>query len=133
MLLNCLMKTGRVLRLDIWGRLAIGYLEKGEVDNALRSLKVGVSVNDDASVDNKFGDNMVMKILMLVGKKGRVGDAEKVVSLLRCVVVLKREMYQVLLNSCVGAGKEAGGILDVMRADNFEVDKETSKVREIEV
>ncbi|KAL3643415.1 hypothetical protein CASFOL_014230 [Castilleja foliolosa] len=132
MLLDCSMKKGRALRLDIWGKLAIGYLEKGEVDNAMRSLKVGLSINDDASVDNKLGDKMVMKMLMLVGTKGRVGDAEKVVSLLRSVVVLKRQMYQVLLNSCVGAGKEVGGILDVMRADNFEVDKETSKIREIE-
>ncbi|GFP98291.1 pentatricopeptide repeat-containing protein at4g21705 mitochondrial [Phtheirospermum japonicum] len=130
MLLNCSMKMGKALRSDIWGRLAAGYLEKGEVDNALRTLKVGVSEND-ASGDNKFGDKIVMKILMLVGEKGSVGDAEKVVNLLRCVAVLKRQMYHALLKSSVGAGKEVGGILDIMRADNFEKDKETLKILEI--
>ncbi|CAA0825293.1 Pentatricopeptide repeat-containing protein -mitochondrial [Striga hermonthica] len=46
MLLNHLVKTGKGTLPDMWGRVVEGYLEKGEVDNAVNTLKVARSVHD---------------------------------------------------------------------------------------
>ncbi|KAK6149908.1 hypothetical protein DH2020_017433 [Rehmannia glutinosa] len=116
---------------NIWGRLSTGYLEKGEVENALNSLKVALSVHD-ASKEIKLDDKVIIKVLRLVGEKGNSDDDEKVVNLLRSVVPLKRQMYHALLESSVSAGKDVHGLLNIMKRDNYEEDRETLKILSLE-
>ncbi|KAG8385560.1 hypothetical protein BUALT_Bualt03G0057900 [Buddleja alternifolia] len=115
---------------NVWGRLSAGYLEKGEMGKALESIKVIIRFRN-VTKDIKLDDKVITKILRLVGEKGGSDDAEKVVNLLRSAIPLKRQMYHTLLKSCIASGKEVGAFLDMMKADNYEEDKETLEILSI--
>ncbi|KAK4399109.1 Pentatricopeptide repeat-containing protein, mitochondrial [Sesamum angolense] len=55
-LLEHLMEMGKATTPNIWGRLATGYFDKGEMENAFESLKVALSLHDsgkEIKLDNK--------------------------------------------------------------------------------
>ncbi|PIM97435.1 hypothetical protein CDL12_30095 [Handroanthus impetiginosus] len=119
-----LMKMGKSSRPSIWRLLATGYLEKGEMDNALESLKIACSL----SKQNKLDDKTITTVLRSAGEKGSYEDAEKVVDFLRSVMPLKKWMYHELLRSYISCGKEVARLLDTMKADNYEDDEETLRI-----
>ncbi|KAL0305750.1 UNVERIFIED_CONTAM: Pentatricopeptide repeat-containing protein, mitochondrial [Sesamum radiatum] len=47
-LLEHLMEMGKATTPNIWGRLATGYFEKGEMENAFKSLRVALSLHDSS-------------------------------------------------------------------------------------
>ncbi|XP_051128899.1 pentatricopeptide repeat-containing protein At4g21705, mitochondrial [Andrographis paniculata] len=129
-LLRDLVGMGKETTPNIWGRLVIGYLEKGKMDNGLECLKMAISLCE-AYKGAKIGDKVVTKLLKLVGEKGRLDDAEKVVTWLRSAIPLRRHMYKTFLNSYItSGGEERERILDILKADKYEKDEEFLKILE---
>lgn len=126
-LLGNLMEKGKLLAPNIWGRLVRAYIERGEIGNALESLKTALSEHD-ASEGHKLQDKVIIQILRLIGEKGSSADAESVLHLLRSKLSLKRQMYHTLLKSCINAGKEVDWLLNAMKLDNYEEDDEILKI-----
>ncbi|KAL0398599.1 UNVERIFIED_CONTAM: Pentatricopeptide repeat-containing protein, mitochondrial [Sesamum radiatum] len=112
---------------NIWGRLATGYFEKGEMENAFKSLRVALSLHD-SSKEIKLEDKVIAELLRVVCKKGSSEDCEKVINILRSVIPLQRRTYHSLLKAYVASGKEVDRLLDTMKLDNYEEDEETLKI-----
>ncbi|KAL2495019.1 Pentatricopeptide repeat-containing protein [Forsythia ovata] len=126
-MLEYLMENGKVSTANSWGKVAVGYLEKGEVENALRSMKVALSLHV-GSKEWKLDPKVITRILSLVGEKGCNEDSEKTINWLRSVMPLNRQMYHALLKSYISVGKEVDRLLNSMRADNLDEDEETKKI-----
>lgn len=126
-MLEYLMENGKASTPNSWGKVAAGYLEKGEIENALRSMKVALSLHDGSKQWN-LDPKVITRILSLVGKKGCCEDTEKFINVLRSVMPLNRQMYHALLKSYISACKEVDGLLNSMRADHLAEDEETENI-----
>ncbi|KAL0353094.1 UNVERIFIED_CONTAM: Pentatricopeptide repeat-containing protein, mitochondrial [Sesamum angustifolium] len=126
-LLEHLMEMGKATTPNIWGRLATGYFEKGEMENAFESLKVALSLHDSGK-EIKLDNKVIAELLRVVCKKGSHEDCEKVLSMLRSVIPLQRRTYYSLLKAYVASGKEVDRLLDTHELDNYEEDEETLKI-----
>ncbi|KAL8032611.1 hypothetical protein ABFX02_13G107500 [Erythranthe guttata] len=126
-LLEYLMEMGKASTPYIWAKLAMGYIEKGEMGSALESLKIALSLCH-GSKEIKLDDKVVTEVLRLVGERGSFEDAEKVVNLLRSAAPVKGQMYHALLKAFVDGGKEVDGVLGIMKSDNFDEDEETMEI-----
>ncbi|KAL0363369.1 UNVERIFIED_CONTAM: Pentatricopeptide repeat-containing protein, mitochondrial [Sesamum calycinum] len=121
-LLEHLMEMGKATTANIWGRLATGYFEKGEMENAFESLKVALSLHDSGK-EIKLDNKVIAELLRVVCKKGSHEDCEKVLSMLRSVIPLQRRTYYSLLKAYVASGKEVDRLLDTMKLDNYEEER----------
>ncbi|KAH6792918.1 hypothetical protein C2S52_003395 [Perilla frutescens var. hirtella] len=126
-LLNHLTETGKVSTPNIWGRLARRYLETGKIESALDSLKIALSLHDP-SKEHKLNDKVITEVVRLIVEKGSSADAERVISLLRSMVRLERQMYHTLLKSYITSGKQVDRLVDIMRSDDYQEDEETLKI-----
>lgn len=126
-LLEYLMETGKASTSNIWARLTVGYMEKGEMEKASSAMKVAISLCD-VREGTMIQDTVIGRILSLFGEKGSSDATEEVVNLLRSVTSLNRQMYHALLKSNICGGKEVNRFLDIMKADGFEEDEETKRI-----
>ncbi|MED6187499.1 hypothetical protein PIB30_077027 [Stylosanthes scabra] len=126
-MLEDLQNTGKVTTPNSWTVVAGGYLNKGEMEKALRCLKTGLSLN----VDNKGwkpNPKVIAGVLRWIGDNGTFEDAENLVSTLRSVVPVNRQMYHALIKTYIREGKEVNELLKLMKKDNID---ENEEIREI--
>ncbi|KAE9599282.1 hypothetical protein Lal_00043973 [Lupinus albus] len=126
-MLEDLQKKGKVTTPNSWSIVASGYMNKGKMKKALRCLKTALSLY----VENKGwkpNPKVISGILNWLGDKGSVEDAEVLVSSLRNVVPVDREMYHALIKTYVRGGKEVDGLLDRMKIDKVDGNEETKEI-----
>ncbi|XLR46287.1 hypothetical protein S83_030947 [Arachis hypogaea] len=126
-MLEDLQNTGKVTTPNSWTVVAGGYLHTGEMEKALRCLKTGLSLY----VDNKGwkpNPKVISGVLRWIGDNGTVTDAENLVSSLRNVVPVNRQMYHALIKTYIREGKEVDGLLDSMKKDNIDENEETREI-----
>lgn len=126
-LLNHLAEINKESTPDIWGMLAKGYLEKDNIENALRTLKKAIFLHDP-SREVKLNNKVIAGIVRLIGERGSSDDAERGLNLLRSVVRLERQVYHTLLRSYINSGRDVSRLLEIMRSDDYEKDEETIKI-----
>ncbi|KAK7246516.1 hypothetical protein RIF29_41385 [Crotalaria pallida] len=126
-MLEDLQKEGKVTTPNSWTVVAGGYMAKGNMEKALRCLKTALSLY----VENKGwkpNPKVISGMLRWLGDKGSVEDAEALVSSLRNVVPVDREMYHALMKTYVRGGKEVDELLDRMEKDNIDENEETKQI-----
>lgn len=126
-LLDDLTEKGKATPPNSWGIVAAGYLDKGEVTKAFECMKTALSLR----VENKgWKPNLrvVTGILSWLGDEGSADDVEAFVASLRTAIPINREMYHTLLKANIRAGKEVHSLLNGMKTDNIDEDKETEKI-----
>ncbi|OIW13688.1 hypothetical protein TanjilG_08030 [Lupinus angustifolius] len=126
-MLEDLQKKGKVTTPNSWSVVASGFMNKGEMEKALKCLKTALSLY----VENKGwkpNPKVISGILNWLGNKGSVEDAEVLVSSLRNVVPVDREMYHALIKTYVRGGKEVDGLLDRMKVDKVDENEETKEI-----
>ncbi|XP_059291859.1 pentatricopeptide repeat-containing protein At4g21705, mitochondrial [Lycium ferocissimum] len=126
-MLEDLSTKGKILTPNIWGRLAAGYLDKGEFERAVKCMKVALSLKKDRK-GWKPDPKGIMRIFSWFEENGSVNDAESFFNSLRPVVAVNREMYHVLLKLYIAGGKEVERLLNSMRADNIDENEETKLI-----
>ncbi|MED6205894.1 hypothetical protein PIB30_022026 [Stylosanthes scabra] len=131
-MLEDLQNTGKVTTLNSWTVVAGGYLHKGEMKKALRCLKTGLSLN----VDNKGWEpnpKVISGVLRWIGDNGTVTNAENLVSTLRSVVPVNRQMYHALIKTYIREGKEVNELLELMKKDNIDENEETREIVQMRI
>lgn len=126
-LLNYFTEMKKESTPHIWAMLGRGYLEKGDIENALKSLKTAISLHD-SSKELKLDNKVIRGIVRLIGERGSCDDCERVVNLLKGGIRLERPVYHTLLKSRIAKGKDVNRIIDMMRSDDYEEDEETIKI-----
>ncbi|KAK7302777.1 hypothetical protein RJT34_13673 [Clitoria ternatea] len=126
-MLEDLQKKGKVTTPNCWGVVAEGYLDKGEMERALRCFKRALSlcVEDKGWKPNP---KVMAGLLSWVGDNGSVEDAQDLVTLLKNLVPANRQMYHALIKSYKRGGKEVDQLLDRMKEDNIDQNSETRKL-----
>lgn len=126
-MLEDLMEKGKALTPNSWGKVAEGYLNKGEMEKAKGCMKAALSLH----VENKGwkpNPKVITGILNWVGDTGSVNDAEAFIASLRTVIPMNRQMYHVLLKANIQSGKEVDELLCSMKADKINEDEETKEI-----
>ncbi|XP_038712743.1 pentatricopeptide repeat-containing protein At4g21705, mitochondrial [Tripterygium wilfordii] len=126
-ILTDLMEKGRATTPNSWARLAEGYLDKGEMTKAVDCMKAAVS-RDVKNKDWKPNPKVITAILGWLGDEGSAEDVEAFVASLRAVIPVSRRMYHALIQANIRGGKEVNGILESMKTDKIDEDKETKKI-----
>lgn len=123
-----LKKGGRTPTPNSWGKVAEGYLNKGEMVKAKDCMKVALSLHV-GSKGWKPNPKVVSGILSWLGDNGDIKDVEDFVgSCRRGVVTMDILMYHALLKANIRNGKEVDGILSSMKADKLGEDEETKEI-----
>lgn len=122
-----LKKEGRIPTPNSWGKVAEGYLNKGEMVKAKDCMKVALSLYV-GSKGWKPNPKVLSSILSWLGDNGDVKDVEDFVGSLRRVVTMDRLMYHALLKSNIRSGKEVDEILSSMKADKIDEDDKTKEI-----
>ncbi|KAM7459857.1 hypothetical protein LguiA_036158 [Lonicera macranthoides] len=88
-----------------WGRVAEGYLKKGEMGKATSCMKLAISLHGES---NKWKPNpkVVRSILSLLGEKGSIKEVDDFVRSLRTVKGVNKEAYYALMKAYIRGGKE---------------------------
>ncbi|XP_057512533.1 pentatricopeptide repeat-containing protein At4g21705, mitochondrial-like [Actinidia eriantha] len=126
-MLDDLMERGRTSPPNIWGKVAEGYLNKGEMGKARECMKAALSLH----VRNKGwkpNPEVISVILSWLGDTGSIDDVEAFVSSLRTIMPMNRQMYHALLKANIKIGKEVEGLLSSMKADKITEDEETKEI-----
>lgn len=126
-MLEDLQKKGKVTTPSSWTVVAAGYMDKGEMEKALRCFNTALSLY----VENKGwkpNPKVISGILSWLGDKGSVEDAEVLVSSLRNVVPVNIQMYHALIKTYIRDGKEVDGLLDRMKIDEVDENEETKEI-----
>ncbi|CAK9152523.1 unnamed protein product [Ilex paraguariensis] len=121
------MEKGNAPTPDSWGRVAAGYLYKGEMEKALECMKAALSLH----VKNKrYKPNLkvITSILSSLGEKGSIEDVEAFIDSLRTVFSINRQMYHALMKGYIKSGKAVDGLLNSMKADQIDEDEETKMI-----
>lgn len=90
-LLEDLMEKGKASTPNSWGMVGKGYFDKGNMEKALKCLKVALSIH----VENKEwkpNSTVVEGLLSWIGDKGRVEDADSFLCSLRNVIPINKQM-----------------------------------------
>ncbi|KVH89534.1 pentatricopeptide repeat-containing protein At4g21705, mitochondrial [Cynara cardunculus var. scolymus] len=126
-LLDNLLKEGKTTTADSWGRVAIEFLKKGEIEKARNCMESAVSLPLEKK-DWKMDSKVVEKLLDGIGEKESVKKVESFVLKLKKFVAFDRKMYHCLMKAYINGGKEVSKVLDDMKADGIEEDEETKKI-----
>ncbi|XP_038711338.1 pentatricopeptide repeat-containing protein At4g21705, mitochondrial-like [Tripterygium wilfordii] len=126
-ILKELMEKGKAITPNSWARLAEGYLDEGEMTKVVDCMKAAVSRNVE-SKEWKPSTKVITAILGWLGDEGSAEDVEACVASLRTVIPVSRRMYHALIKANIRGGKEVNGILESMKTDKINEDKETKKV-----
>ncbi|XP_059659180.1 pentatricopeptide repeat-containing protein At4g21705, mitochondrial-like [Cornus florida] len=122
-----LMDKGKASTPNSWGRVAAGFLDKGEMQKAVVCMKAALSLYEDGKGWNP-NPKVITGILSLLGAKASTEDVEDLVGSVRTVIPLSRQMYHALLKAYIKGGKEVDGLLANMKADKIDEDEETKKI-----
>lgn len=126
-LLDNSLKEGKATRPDSWGRVAVEFLKKGEIEKSRKCVETAVCLPLEKK-DWKMDSKIVEKLLDGIGEKESVEKVESLVRKLKKFVAFDREMYHRLMKAYINGGKEVGKVLDDMKADGIEEDEETKKI-----
>lgn len=126
-LLEGLVKKGKSTTPQSWGRVAEGYLKKGEMGKAISYMKSAISLHGE-SKKWKSNPKVIRSILSLLGEIGSVEEVDDFVRSLRTIKGVNKEAYYALMKAYIRGGKEVGGILDEMKANKIDEDEETKKI-----
>lgn len=130
-MLEALQNDGKVTTPNCWSVVAGGYLHKGEMEKAFKCFKTALSLY----MENKGwkpNAKVVAELLCWIGDNSSVEDAEALVSLLRNVIPVNRQMYHTLIKTYIRDGKDVDELLDCMEKDGIDENKETKKIINME-
>ncbi|KAD7117911.1 hypothetical protein R6Q59_005068 [Mikania micrantha] len=127
-LLDRLSKDQKATTPDSWGLVALEFLKKGDVRMSVSCLETLFSLQLKKPIDSKVFE----RLLDGVGEKAHVQDVELIVQELKKFVKFDREMYHKLMKGYINSGKDAGKVLEDMKADGIEEDEETKKILSIQ-
>jgi pentatricopeptide repeat protein len=126
-ILQGIVKKGKTPTPNSWSILAAGYLDKQNMEKAYECMKEALAV----VAENKGWrpkDKVISSILSWLSESVDIENVEAFLSSLKPVVTMNREMYHALIKAYLRAGKEVGGLLESMRADNIDENEETEKL-----
>ncbi|KAK9064248.1 hypothetical protein SSX86_015628 [Deinandra increscens subsp. villosa] len=126
-LLDKLSRDQKATTPDSWGLVALEFLKKGDVGMSVKCMETLFSLQFKKE-DWKLDSKVVEKLLDGVGEKAGVPDVESLVQKLKKFVKFDRGMYHSLMRGYINGGKEAGKVLEDMKADGIEEDDETKKI-----
>lgn len=126
-LLDNLLKEGKATTADSWGRVAVEFLKKDEIEKSRSCMEIAVSLPLEKK-DWKMDSKVVEKLLDGVGEKESIENVESFVRKLKKFVAFDRGMYHRLMKAYVNGGKEVGKVLNDMKADGIEEDEETKMI-----
>ncbi|OVA14941.1 Pentatricopeptide repeat [Macleaya cordata] len=121
------VEKGKVPTKNCWGIVAGGYLQKDNMENAVRCMKTSLSLHD-GNDGWRPNPKVLSKILRWIGDNGKIEEVEAFVGLLKTVIPTNREMYHALIKANIREGKEVDGLLESMKTDKIDEDKETEKI-----
>nr|KYP62928.1 hypothetical protein KK1_017488 [Cajanus cajan] len=127
-MLEELQKNEKVTTPNCWSVVAGGYMNKGEMEKALRCFKTALSLYVEGK-GWKPNAKLIAELLRWIGDNGSIEDAEVFVSLLRnAVVPPNRQMYHTLIKTYMRGGREVDELLDRMEKDGVDENEETKKI-----
>ncbi|XP_004295631.1 PREDICTED: pentatricopeptide repeat-containing protein At4g21705, mitochondrial [Fragaria vesca subsp. vesca] len=125
-LLEDLMEKGKATTLKCWELVASGYVAKGEMEKAFKCVNVALSVWTEKG--RRPNDSLFTTILSWLGDERSVEVVEVFVGSLRKVMPVNKPMYHALLKAYIRGGEEVSTIVDRMKTDKIDHDKETGKI-----
>ncbi|XP_077241761.1 pentatricopeptide repeat-containing protein At2g20710, mitochondrial-like [Tasmannia lanceolata] len=124
---NKALERGKTPNVITWYCLAMAYMEDKQISKAAESMKKAMLV---AYPGWRLNPDFPAKCLEHFVGQGDVEGAEEFVRLLRPLVPLTRDVYHRLLRTYITAGKPVSCVLNQMKTDGLEPDKETQEILE---
>nr|XP_017220863.1 PREDICTED: pentatricopeptide repeat-containing protein At4g21705, mitochondrial-like [Daucus carota subsp. sativus] len=112
-------------------RVAVGFLENGEMEKALYCFKEALSLHAE-SKRWKPNHKSITILINSLAEKGSSEEVESFIASLRNVIPVNRQMYHALMKAYLRDGKEVDGILNRMKADAIPENEETKKIKNME-
>ncbi|XP_061370611.1 pentatricopeptide repeat-containing protein At4g21705, mitochondrial-like [Gastrolobium bilobum] len=126
-MLRSMVEKGKTPTPDSWAIIASGYVAKENMEKAFQCMKEAAAVQ----TENKGWrpkPNVISSILNWVTINRGIDEVEDFVNSLKTVISLNRDMYLSLIKIYVRCGKEVDRILEIMKADNIELDEEIEEI-----
>lgn len=127
-LLDDLMENGKATSPESWAKLASGYLDWGDMERTVETMKVSLSLCGPTVKQWKPDLKVIRAILVWLGDNARFEVVEAYVASLKSVAGVDRWAYHALLKASLRNGKEVGRLLERMRADGIDEDEETKEI-----
>ncbi|CAB4303861.1 unnamed protein product [Prunus armeniaca] len=118
---------GRIPYASTWNALAMGYTESKQMPKAIETLKKALSVDRRGWVPDS---STLTACLDYLEGQGDFEGIEEIISLLKNLGPLSRDLYHRLLRASAASGKSVSIILDQMKVDGFTADEEAYKFLE---
>ncbi|BFG25266.1 hypothetical protein CerSpe_115400 [Prunus speciosa] len=118
---------GRIPYASTWNALAIGYTESKQMPKAIETLKKALSVDRQGWVPDY---STLTACLDYLEGQGDFEGIEEIISLLKNLGPLSRDLYHRLLRASAASGKSVSIILEKMKMDGFTADEEAYKFLE---
>ncbi|CAL8136383.1 unnamed protein product [Prunus armeniaca] len=118
---------GRIPYASTWNALAMGYTESKQMPKAIETLKKALSVDRWGWVPDS---STLTACLDYLEGQGDFEGIEEIISLLKNLGPLSRDLYHRLLRASAASGKSVSIILDQMKVDGFTADEEAYKFLE---
>ncbi|KAK7317802.1 hypothetical protein RJT34_02345 [Clitoria ternatea] len=122
-LLRSMVEKGKTPTPNSWAIIASGYVAKENMEKAFQCMKEAAVVQAENKGWRPKVD-VISSILSWAANNKDVSEVENLVSSLKTVVSMNRDMYLALVKVNVRCGREIDGILKSMEADNIELDDE---------
>ncbi|RDX83708.1 Pentatricopeptide repeat-containing protein, mitochondrial, partial [Mucuna pruriens] len=106
-----------------WSIIASGYVAKENMEKAFQCMKEAVAVQAQNKRWRPKVD-VISNIFSWVTNNRDIEEVEDFVNSLKTLSSINRDMYLSLIKMYVRCGKDVGGILERMKADNIELDEE---------
>lgn len=113
---------GRALYASTWNVLAMGYMERNDMAKAVKMLKSAMSV---ARLGWRPSPAVFTACLNYLEEKGDTEEVKEIIRLFKKSVPSMRDVHHRWPRSCMEAGKPVSEVLDQMKMDRFEFDRET--------
>ncbi|KAK9269567.1 hypothetical protein L1049_001343 [Liquidambar formosana] len=126
-MLGDIIDKGKTPTPNSWGIVAAGHVDKQNMEKALECMKKALT----ALAENKGWrpkPRVISSILSWLGDKGESEEVEAFASSLKMVVPMDREMYHALMKAYIRGGKKVDGLLESMKIDKIDEDKETERI-----
>ena len=127
-LLEDLMDKGKPTNLKSWESVASGYVAKGEMEKALKCMKVALNVWTEEGRGRRPDHSLITILLNWLGDECSVDVVEVFVGSLRKVMPVNRQMFHALLKAYIRGGEDVSSIVERMKTDNIDHDEETMKI-----
>lgn len=138
-LLEDMMEKGKSTTPNSWGKVAAGYLDRGETEKAFKCMKaaflvhlekVGKPAVLDVHMKKEWKPNheVIYSLLRWLSDTGSVEEVETFVGSMKTVIPMNRTIYHALLKARIRGGLEINSLLDAMKTDNVDEDEETMNI-----